>query len=146
MLPEDKSLQIHKVATDGIGQQSPGCHHKIPPEPGRKPRNVPLSMGQLVVIQIKQQTAVVVEHRRHGLDLHGVGIKQHPEIAQVAVNIEDNRIQNHPPEHVLAANGCFAIFFALFSLLSSTLRMGCFHNPIGRQLATTSLRDGLSQC
>ena len=97
MLPEDKSLQIHKVAADGIGQQSPGCYHKIRPEPGRKPRNVPLGMGQLVVIQVKQQAAVVIEQRRHGLDLHGVGIKQDAEVAQVAVNIED-RIQNHPLE------------------------------------------------
>ena len=98
MLPENKSLQIHKVAADGIGQQSPGCYHKIRPEPGRKPRNVPLGMSQLVIIQVKQQAAVVIEHRRHSLDLHGVGIKQDAKVAQVAVNIEDNRIQNHPLE------------------------------------------------
>lgn len=45
MLPECKSLQIHKVAADGICQQSPSCYHKIRPEPGRQPRNVPLGIA-----------------------------------------------------------------------------------------------------
>ena len=120
MLPECKSLQIHKVAADGIGQQSPDCYHKIRPEPGRKPRNVPLGMVQLVIIQVKQQAAAVIEHRRHGLDLHGVGIKQDAEVAQVAVNIEDKRIQNHPLESApppMDALQSFSLYFSYYLAL-----------------------------
>ena len=114
MLPEDESLQIHKVAADGIGQQSPDCYHKIRPEPGRKPRNVPLGMVHLVIIQVKQQAAVVIEHRRHSLDLHGVGIKQDAKVAQAAVNIED-RIQNHPLESAPPPMDAFQSFSLYFS-------------------------------
>ena len=120
VLPEDEALQIHKVAADGIGQQSPGCHHKIPPEPGRKPRNILLGMGQLVIIQVKQQAAVVIEHRRHDLDLHGVGIKQPLKsprwrsISRITASRTIRRNTSSPPIDALQS---FSLYFPYYLAL-----------------------------
>lgn len=81
---------------------------------------VPLGMVHLVIIQVKQQAAVVIEHRRYGLDLHGVGIKQDAEVAQVVVSIEDNHIQNHPLESApppIDALQSFSLYFPYYLAL-----------------------------
>ena len=63
------------------------------------------SVLQLVIVQVKQQASIVVKHRDHFLDLHGVVLVENSKIASVVVSIQNQSLQNaHPAERITAAN------------------------------------------
>ena len=49
--------------------------------------DAPVHIFQLVIVHIKQQTAVVVKHRCHSCDAHCVIIYERSEIAKVPVSV-----------------------------------------------------------
>ena len=55
--------------------------------------NAPVCIFQLVIVHIKQQTAIVVKHRCHPYYGHCVIIYERSEIAEVPVGVEYQRIK-----------------------------------------------------
>ena len=67
--------------------------------------DAPFGILQLVIIQIKQQTSVVIKHRSHLLNLHSIVLVENTKIPAVAVSIQNQSIQNaHPAEGIAAAD------------------------------------------
>ena len=105
MLLKMKIPQILQVAADGIGHQASGRSNEIHTKSGETVPDAPFGVLQLVIVQIKQQSSVVVKHRGHLLDLHGVVLVEDAKIAAVAVSVQDQYIQDaHPAEGIAAAN------------------------------------------
>ena len=67
--------------------------------------DAPFGIFQLAVIQVEQQASVVVKHRSHLLNLHGIVLVKNTKIAAVAVNVKDQGIQDaHPAEGIAVPN------------------------------------------
>lgn len=67
--------------------------------------DTPFGVFQLAIIQIEEQTSVVVKYRSHLLNLHGIVLMENAEIAAMAVSIQNQCVQNaHPTEGITATN------------------------------------------
>ena len=67
--------------------------------------DAPVRIFQLVVVQIKQQAAVVIKNGCHFLDLQRVVLEQNAKVSAVPVGVQNKRIQNaHPPEGITASD------------------------------------------
>ena len=105
MLLKMKIPQILQIAADGIGHQASGRGDEIHAQPGGAVTDAPFGVLQLVIVQVKQQASVVVKHRGHFLNLHGIVLVENAKIAAVAVGVQDQSIQNaHPAEGIAAAD------------------------------------------
>ena len=105
MLFKMKVSQILQVAADGIVHQSSSCGDKIHAQTGGAVPDAPFSVLQLVIVQVKQQAAVIVKHRGHLLNLHGIVLVENAKIAAVAVGVQDQCIQDtHPAEGIATAD------------------------------------------
>lgn len=88
-----EAAQIQQIVPDGIGQKPSGSRNKIGSQLRRRMADAPFRMLQLVRIQIKEQTAVVVKDGGHFLHLQGIVVVQNAKISAVAVNIQNQCIQ-----------------------------------------------------
>ena len=105
MFPERKPIQVFQVTADIFCHQGSRWGNKVRSQPWGKTGYIPLRVIQLIRIQIKQQTTVIVKYRRHGLHLHGIRVKQYTEVSKMPVCVQDNGVQNHhAAEGVLAAD------------------------------------------
>ena len=97
--------QLFQIGADAVGQKSACRCNKIGAKPRRTVPDAPFRIFQLVVVQIKQQAAVVIKNGCHFLDLQRVVLEQDTKISAVPVGVQDKRIQNaHPPEGVAASD------------------------------------------
>ena len=106
MLLKMKIPQILQIAADGIGHQASGRGDEIPAQPGGAVTNAPFGVLQLVIVQVKQQASVVVKHRGHFLNLHGIVLVENAKITAVAVGVQNQSIKKaHPAGGIAATNG-----------------------------------------
>lgn len=105
MLLERKVPQLRQVPANIVRQQAFGVSDEVLSQSGPAAPQMPSWVCQLLVVQLRQQTPVVVKHRSYPLNLQGIRVKQHTKVAVMAVGIQDHRVQyTHPPESVSAAN------------------------------------------
>ena len=79
-------IQIFQLLPDFIRQHALCRLDKVHADARTALANIPVRLCQLLFIKIKQQAAVMVEHRRGSLDFHRLIIKQETEIAEVAIS------------------------------------------------------------
>ena len=105
MLLERKVLQFHQVPANIVRQQTFSVSDEVLAQSRPASPQIPGRVCQLVIVQLRQQTPVVVKHRSHPPDLQSLCIKQNSEVAVMAVGIQDDGVQYaHPPERISAAN------------------------------------------
>ena len=109
MLLKMKIPQILQIAADGIGHQASGRGDEIHAQPGGAVTDAPFGVLQLVIVQVKQQASVVVKHRGHFLNLHGIVLVENAKIAAVAVGVLDLGIPKAPPTGVIAPADAFQL-------------------------------------
>lgn len=98
MLLERKAHQLRQIPMDIIGQQALGISDEVLSQSGPAAPQILGRVCQLVIVQLRQQTPIVVKHRRHPLDFQSIRIEQHSEIPIMTVSIQNDRIQHtHPP-------------------------------------------------
>ena len=86
---------------------------------------------QLVIIQIKQQTSVVIKHRSHLLNLHSIVLVENTKIPAVAVSIQNQSIQNaHPAEGIAAAK--LSKYFRKPEMVRSLVRTAALQGQTSR--------------
>lgn len=105
MAGEAECPQLFQIGTDAVSQKpARGCN-KISAKPRRTVPDAPVRIFQLVVVQIKQQAAVVIKNGCHFLDLQRVVLEQDAKVSAVPVGVQNKRIQNaHPPEGIAASD------------------------------------------
>ena len=79
-------IQIFQLLPDFIRQHALCRLDKVHADARTALTDIPLRLRQLIFIEVKQQAAVMVEHRRGSLDFHRLIIKQETEIAEVAIS------------------------------------------------------------
>lgn len=105
MLAEAEILQSLQIPANAIRQEPSGRQKEVRAQPGPAFSQMPLRRRQLVVVQRREQTPVVVEHRGHPQHLHRGCVKQYAEVAVMPVDVQNQGVQDaHPAEGVLAAD------------------------------------------
>lgn len=105
VLGELKAPQSFQIPPNVRGEHSPGGGDEIRAQPGDAVAQTEVHVPQLVGVPIKEQAAVVVEHRGLFLNFQGLRVKQHAEIAHVPVRVQDQPVQNaHAAKGVPAAH------------------------------------------
>ena len=93
-----EAIQIPQILTDAIGQHTAGGLDEVHTNTRTALADVPVRICKLILIQIEQQAAVMIEYRCSFLQIHCLIIKQQAEVPKMTIRVQDKRIQHkHTP-------------------------------------------------
>ena len=79
-------IQIFQFLPDFVRQHSLCRLVEIHADARTALADIPVRLRHLLFVEIEQQAAVMVEHRRGSLDFHRLIVEQETEIAEVAIS------------------------------------------------------------